>query len=410
MARIEVVLGLGFGDEGKGTLVDWLARRGPPPLVIRWTGGPQAQHHVVTDDGRLHCFAQLGSGLFVAGARTHLGPEMAVDLHALHAEAAAIAAVGVPDALARLTIDPRARLVLPWHAIVGQIREALRGAGRHGSTGRGVAEAKLGPHFLRAAALGRPGFAAAVEAVRAALHAEARALAAASADPVVHALAARAADRVLVASVLDAASRLGAGVLAAVPPAAEHVILEGAQGVLLDRDHGFAPHVTPSRLTRRAAEAACADLGLTGALEVWGVLRAMHTRHGAGPFPSASAALTRRLPEAHNRGDEAAGPFRVGWFDGVLARYALAVAGPIDRLAVTCVDRSPPDARVVRAWAEGELTALPPARRTELAARATPELAPAPDITSAIATLVGQPIDLTSHGPTARAKTVLSRP
>src|SRR5512134_2487875 len=114
---IQVVLGLGFGDEGKGSLVDWLARQArSPPLVVRWNGGPQAAHHVVTDDGRTFCFAQIGAGPFVPGARTHLGPEMAVDPYALRVEAEALARAGVPDAA--VTIDPRAVLVTPWHAIV----------------------------------------------------------------------------------------------------------------------------------------------------------------------------------------------------------------------------------------------------------------------------------------------------
>ena len=108
-----LVLGLGFGDEGKGTIVDWLARQAnAPPLVVRWNGGPQAAHHVV-DGGRVHCFAQLGSASFVPGARTHLAAGMAVDPYALLAEDEALARAGVPDALARLTIDPRARLKTP---------------------------------------------------------------------------------------------------------------------------------------------------------------------------------------------------------------------------------------------------------------------------------------------------------
>jgi adenylosuccinate synthase len=140
---IQLVLGLGFGDEGKGSLVDWLARRAKsPPLVVRFNGGPQAQHHVVTDDGRVHCFAQLGSASFVDGSRTHLAHDMAVDPFALHAEIAEFA--GPVD----VTIDPRCVVVTPWHAIVNRIRESLRGAGRHGTTGRGIREAKLArSHF-----------------------------------------------------------------------------------------------------------------------------------------------------------------------------------------------------------------------------------------------------------------------
>ena len=412
---IEVVLGLGFGDEGKGTLVDWLARRAPaPPLVVRWTGGPQAMHHVVTDDGRTHCFAQLGAASFVAGARTHLAPDMAVDPYALHGEAAALATAGVAGALATLTIDPRCVLVTPWHAIVNQVRELLRGGARHGTTGRGVGEAKLGRLAIRAGQLG-PGFAAAVDDLRRALAAEAAGLLAAHPSPpeAARALAARAHAPDLVAAFVDAARALPpAGVVVtAAPPPAGHVILEGAQGALLDRDHGFFPHVTPSRITRAAAEAALRDLDLAGPVEVWGVLRAVHTRHGEGPFPSFDPALTARLPELHNPDDGWAGAFRVGWFDAVLARHALAYAGPIDRLAVTCLDRTAAlaDAAVVDAWdtPRGRLTdlaAIPAADRTTVALAATPVVRRVPDLAPAIAALLDRPIDVTSWGPTAGAK------
>jgi adenylosuccinate synthase len=334
-ARVQVVLGLGFGDEGKGTIVDWLARRAPaPPLVVRWNGGPQAAHHVVTDDGRTHCFAQLGSASFVPGARTHLGPDMAIDVYALHAEAA----VFDDDVLARTTIDPRCVLVTPWHAILGRVREAVRGPHRHGSTGRGVGEAKLGVHLV-AGALGR-GFTARIHALRAALLATASAVVGAAACAEAHALIARGADPELLELFLDAAHRPLA--ITDQLPVADHVIFETAQGALLDREHGFFPHVTPSRITRAAADHAARQLGLTGPLEVWGVLRAYHTRHGEGPLPSEDRGLTASLPEPHNREDGPAGRFRVGWFDAVLARHALGFAGPIDRLAVTCLDRIEP--------------------------------------------------------------------
>ncbi len=413
--RIQVVVGLGFGDEGKGTVVDWLARQAAtPPLVVRWNGGPQAMHHVVTDDGRTHCFAQLGAGSFVAGARTHLGPAMAVDPYALHAEAAALAAVGVAGALATVTLDPRAILVTPWHAIVNRIRELLRGDARHGSTGRGVAEAKLGPVTVVAGQIGRD-LADDVARLRGALADQAAALIAAHPAPTAAArgLAARAADPDLVAAFLDAShalARTGVAITADVPRAA-HVILEGAHGALLDQDHGFFPHVTPSRVTRAAAEDAARAMGLAGSLEVWGVLRGYHTRHGEGPFPSQAPDLHARLPERHNPSDGWPGAFRVGWFDRVLARHALGFAGPIDRLAVTCLDRlaALDGVQVATAWQThagplADLGAVPSGHRTAVAATATPVLRPVSDAAAAIAALLDRPIDLASWGPTASAK------
>lgn len=399
---IDIVIGLGFGDEGKGSIVDWLARQGrEPPLVVRWNGGPQAAHHVVTDDGRSHCFAQLGAASFVDGARTHLGPDMAVDPYALRVEARVLERAGVPSPLAGVTIDPRAVLVTPWHAIVNRVRETLRGAGRHGTTGRGVAEAKLGSIAVRAGQIG-PGLAAAVEELRRALAATAAELAGASTEA--QALARHAEDRHLVDLFLDAADAAG-GCLSSEPPRAARVILEGAQGALLDRDHGFFPHVTPSRITRAAADVALADLGLDGPRLVWGVLRAYHTRHGEGPFPSEDASLTALLPERHNDDRGWAGRFRAGWFDAVLARYALSFAGPIDRLVLTCVDRLP-EGVIVDAWETpaGRIDDLRAASdRTPLGFAAVPVKVPAKELAREIAARIG-PIAIESFGPTAADK------
>jgi len=407
VTTIDVVLGLGFGDEGKGTIVDWLARRAiaeapraAPPLVIRWNGGPQAQHHVVTDDGRVHCFAQLGSASFV-GARTHLAGDMAVDLYALEAELqemAATAGEAASDLRARVTVDPRCALVTPWHATVNLVREVLRGGGRHGSTGRGIGEAKLGPIRMFAGELAYD-FATRLREVRAGLLARARAIAT---DELSHALIARAAEDDVLEAYL-AAARLPVA-LRDEAPAAEHVIFESAQGALLDRDHGFFPHVTPSRITRRAARDVARALRLDAPMIVWGVLRAYHTRHGEGPFPSEDPALAARLPELHNREDGQAGRFRVGWFDAVLARYAIGFAGPIDRLAVTCLDRiaALPDRSIVPAWRDGTGDV------ERDVATAAPVVERVVDVAAAIAGALGRAIDVVSYGPRAADKSTLA--
>jgi adenylosuccinate synthase len=392
-AGVQVVLGLGFGDEGKGTMVDWLARRAPsPPLVVRWNGGPQAAHHVVTDDGRTHCFAQLGSGSFVPGARTHLGREMAVDLYALHVEADLFG----DGVLARTTIDPRCVLVTPWHAVLGRVREAVRGAHRHGSTGRGVAEAKLGLHLVAGQIDDR--FDDRVRELRDALLATAARLVGDAPCDEARELVARGGDRDLFDAFVDAAHRPLAITLQ--PQLSARVIFESAQGALLDRDHGFFPHVTPSRITRTAAEIAARELGCMGPLEVWGVLRAYHTRHGEGPFPSEDHTLAARLPEPHNRDDGPPGRFRIGWFDAVLARHAIGFAGPIDRLAITCLDRTAalPERAIVDAWRSADRI------DTGTATAAVPVVQRVDSLPAAIEQALGRRIDAQSWGPTARDK------
>jgi adenylosuccinate synthase len=133
------VAGLGFGDEGKGSIVDALTRKHQADLVVRFSGGAQAAHHVVTDDGREHCFAQFGSGT-LAGASTHLSRFMLIDPLALVKEAEHLKQIGVVDPFERLTIDPRAPIITPYHRAMNRLRELSRGRQRHGSCGVGIGE------------------------------------------------------------------------------------------------------------------------------------------------------------------------------------------------------------------------------------------------------------------------------
>jgi adenylosuccinate synthase len=340
-----------------------------------------------------------------------------------------------------LSIDPRCVVVTPFHRLVNQLRELARGAARHGSCGRGVAEAQLdserrGLPVLRMGDLGD----------EARLDATLRLLWQVKLDqaeqlcsqhPGQPALAALLADlrrphRVpaLIGAYRELVERSGL-TLTETPPSVETAVFEGAQGVLLDRHHGFYPYVTPSRTTLDNAEALLAAWA-PGATRVRaGVLRAYATRHGAGPLPTEDAALTRRLTEAHNRQDAWQGGFRVGWFDAVLARYALRSAAPIDALVLTCLDRLaglgplsvadayedagaplrelPPPAADLPARAAGTawLLAQRP-RYLSLSGWETPGLcAEARAYVAQVEALVGRPIAAVSLGPTAQHKQVL---
>lgn len=135
------VVDLGYGDAGKGTVVDWLCATRPVHTVVRFNGGAQAAHNVVLRDGRHHTFAQFGAGTFHPGVGTHLSRHVVVDPLALAAEADHLATVGVRDALDRLTVDGDALLATPYHRAANRAREIARGADRHGSCGLGVGEA-----------------------------------------------------------------------------------------------------------------------------------------------------------------------------------------------------------------------------------------------------------------------------
>jgi adenylosuccinate synthase len=309
-----IVVDLGYGDAGKGGVVDYLTRARGAHTVVRFNGGGQAAHTVVTPDGRRHTFAQFGSGSFVPGVATFLSRSMLVDPLALLREAEGLAAVGVPDALDRLAIDREALVVTPLHAALNRLRELARGDGCHGSCGLGIGE-------TMAAALACP-----ADAVRAGDVAE---------PAVIRRKLARLRDRCLtalgefaprlpdapaarreLATLRDPAlGELCAGLyrevagrvalvdaahlrrLLARPGA---VVFEGAQGVLLDEWHGFHPYTTWSTTTFANAEALLADADHAGATTRLGVLRVYATRHGPGPFVTEDAALAAALPEPHN--------------------------------------------------------------------------------------------------------------
>lgn len=351
-SRIHVVVGLGFGDEGKGSIVDYLVRRDEMVgTVVRFNGGPQAAHRVVASDGRSHVCSQFGAGVLVPGVRTHLAAGMLVSPPNLMRENDALRRIGVNDALARLTVDPDCVLVTPFHVLANRALEAARGDNRHGSCGQGVGEARrdLLEHGV---------------AIRAG-----DCLTRATLDACLRELQELAREKLRDVEISEVVSGLGRwpiespGALPAVINAFRdprwlgridrsgnalslylsrgNVVFEGAQGVLLDETYGFHPHTTWTNTTAAPAlELLDAHDALGGALTV-GVLRAYATRHGAGPFPSESVELTARLRDDENGDGAWQGPFRVGWFDVPLARYALSVC-PVDEVAVTCLDRAEP--------------------------------------------------------------------
>jgi len=356
--RSLAVVGLGFGDEGKGTVVDFLARSEGADLVVRFNGGPQAGHNVVTPEGTWHCFAQLGAGLFQEGTRSHAAAGMLVELEALAREAEVLATRGVPDALDRLSVDADATMITPFQKMLGQMGEIARGKGTCGmGVGSTVALRERGL-FLR---VGDVGDAAALRAGLRALkrHAAeeaARLLAACPSDEMrdvhawfvgrgdVEALAAayeRVMEGVRVAATGDVLG--GEGV----------VVFEGAQGALLDREHGFRPWITPSPTTW--------DLDLAPAARVVGVLRPYAHRHGPGPLVTEDASLAEHLRDPRNPWNRWQGAFRVGWLDVPALRHAIALQPRLDALALTCLDRlgGLPEIRAYRAYRyEGDLGLL----------------------------------------------------
>ena len=348
-----IVADLGHGDAGKGGIVDYLTRLHGAHTVVRYNGGAQAAHNVVTPDGRHHTFAQFGSGTFVPGVRTHLSRYMLAHPAALLRENLHLCAVGVEDALARTTVDRDALIITPPQQAANRLRELARGADRHGSCGLGVGETVADALADPAVAL-RAGDLCDRAAVRLKLR-RLRALKLDELAPLLPALRGRAeAEAELTvfrdADVIEACADLFATFARAVAVVdADYtarllrepgtVVFEGAQGVLLDEWYGFHPYTTWSTTTYRNAETLLAEAGYGGRVTRLGVLRAYATRHGPGPFVTEDERLAARWPDAHNAANPWQHAFRAGYPDLVATRYALAVAGGADALAVTHLDR-----------------------------------------------------------------------
>lgn len=430
MARTAIaILDLGFGDAGKGLLTDALTRRIDASAVVRWNGGAQAGHNVVTPDGRHHTFSQLGAGSFVAGVETWLGPEVIIHPTALLLEAKRLAEKGVPELLARVGIHAEAPVITPLHQALGRLRELARGDARHGSCGVGVGEvaAQLrssGP-VLRAAEL-------------------ADAVALADRLAVLRERAARDLAQLTLPRTPAVSRELAAFELASIQrwmemtteTAArvrilddeswrravsrhERVVFEGAQGVLLDRDHGFFPHTSPGDCTLRGARELAQTLGHS--LTVVGVLRSYMVRHGAGPLPGELRPRPSWAREQHNTDGPWQGAVRVSLPDLPLLRYAIEHAGGnLDALAITHADRVEPAWGIVEThrYEDGaQLDRIPPfaplsledrARETRRLAAATAvtravHLAhadPGRDLAEQLAALLGQRLALLARGPT----------
>jgi adenylosuccinate synthase len=326
-----IVAGLGYGDEGKGTITDYLCAREEAGLVVRFNGGCQAGHNVITDDDRHHCFSQFGSGMLRPGVRTFLSRFMMVEPLALAAEAEHLTKLGIPDALDRIVVDARALLTTPYHAEANKARERARGMDRHGSCGKGIGEtaryATAWPADApRAADCLNPALMLSkLQLLRSHLQSETGPFGEEVPSP---------------EELADAYKAFAWRVMLTVPAwlrweLKKHTaVFEGAQGVLLDEKYGTSPYNTWSATTFANAEQLLAEAGQEGTRI--GVTRTYMTRHGAGPFLSEDETLN--LPEPHNFPDEWQGEVRQGHLDIAALRYALDVCGGADQIALTHVD------------------------------------------------------------------------
>lgn len=352
-ANAFIVAGLGFGDEGKGSTVDFLVRQYGAQIVVRYNGGAQAGHRVVTDEGNEHVFSQFGSGTLVPGVGTFLSRFVAINPLSMLTEEEHLQTLGIRDAFQRTAIDGRALIITPFHRAINRLREIARGTLRNGSCGMGVGET-FKDEQVSSDEVVRAGDLANEAVLKAKLHIWQRRkledaqllLSDLPMSEIVTAALAELQEEDAIAWYMDQyrlfskhAQVVDSEYLAKVLSSKYPVVFEGAQGALLDVQYGFWPYVTKSNSTFANAETLLRECNHVGQVQKIGVLRSYATRHGAGPFVTEEPALTSMLPDAANGLNTWQGMFRIGWFDALASRYAIAACGGVDSIALTCVDR-----------------------------------------------------------------------
>ncbi|KQN92608.1 adenylosuccinate synthetase [Sphingomonas sp. Leaf231] len=332
MANVAVI-GAQWGDEGKGKIVDWLAERAD--MVVRFQGGHNAGHTLVVGEN-VYKLSLLPSGI-VRGTPSVIGNGVVLDPWALKAEIERLGAQGVTATPETLRIADNCALILPFHRDLDGLREDASGAGKIGTTRRGIGPAyedKVGRRAIRVCDLAHlddlgP------QLDRLTAHHDA--LRAGFGEPPIDRARLVAELREIAGFVLPFARPVWRDLNVA-KEAGKRILFEGAQGVLLDIDHGTYPFVTSSN-TIAGSAAGGSGLGPSAVGFVLGIAKAYTTRVGSGPFPTELEDDTgeRLGVRGHEFGTVTGRKRRCGWFDAVLVRQSAAVGG-ITGIALTKID------------------------------------------------------------------------
>ncbi len=329
-----VVVGAQWGDEGKGKIVDWLSSRAD--VIVRFQGGHNAGHTLVID-GKVFKLNLLPSGVVRGGKLSVIGNGVVVDPWQLLSEVSAMGEQGIELGPDDLVLADNACLILPWHKDIDAAREGALGDAKIGTTMRGIGPAyedKVGRRAIRVADLKDPA-ALDLKLERLLAHHRPLRIGLGLGEPDAAKLKSdllEIADKILayaqpVWKRLDESVKLG-----------RRILFEGAQGVMLDVDHGTYPFVTSSNVVAGQASAG-SGVGPNAVNYVLGLAKAYTTRVGSGPFPTEQDNdIGKRLGTVgHEFGTVTGRARRCGWFDSVMVRQACATSG-VTGLAVTKLD------------------------------------------------------------------------
>lgn len=352
----KVVVGLMFGDEGKGATVDFLCSQQSPRYVVRFSGGPQTAHNVILPDGKHHTFSQFGSGS-LRGIQTLMTRYTLINPLVMVDEARCLEKTLESDRnlLFDNIISEDAILITNIHRWANIMREKARGRGAHGSCGHGVGESMLyATQYPEKALYMRDLRSPEVLLEKLTAYAQwaeenltmerAQYGTTISDDYSVHlpSIVEETIEELLEVVNREPFQIMPDKVIMEEMKQADHLIFEGSQGVLLDEWYGLHPHTTWSTTTPQNAMTLLEEAGITD-YEIYGAVRSYSTRHGYGPFPTEfhDPMHVAMYPELHNQHGELQGAWRVGAQDVNLLEYAIKVAGRIDKLAVSHLDVTP---------------------------------------------------------------------
>lgn len=329
-----VVIGSQWGDEGKGKIVDWLSERAD--VVVRFQGGHNAGHTLVIDDVT-YKLSLLPSGVVRKGKLSVIGNGVVIDPFALFSEIETVKKLGVDVTPENLKIAENAVLILPVHCMVDQANETIRGGGKIGTTGRGIGPAyedKIARRAIRICDLADEDILE--EKLEHLLRHH---------NKLLEGFGVPTADK---AKILAQLKEVAPKILPFITPVwrlldamrskGERILFEGAQGAMLDVDHGTYPFVTSSN-TMGGAAAVGAGMGPHGLGYVLGITKAYTTRVGSGPFPTELTDATGQLLGERGRefGTVTGRKRRCGWFDAVMVRQTTKIGG-IRGIALTKLD------------------------------------------------------------------------
>lgn len=355
MRKVFMVAGLFWGDEGKGSTTDYLCRRHGATLIVKYNGGPQNAHNVITPNGTHHCFHQFGAGSFLPNVDTHISQYALINPIGMIQEAEDFYKMTGRNLLQHLTIDGKAVIITPFQRTINRFQELNRAKTAHGSCGVGLGVARCDAieypdSVLRAEHLSdRDETVKRLEYLRdkhtTLAHALAKSIIESKPDKEAFVL-----EELNWFDRKDAIDILcrGYGPLpkyviypSSIINSHDIVIFEGSQGVLLSEgNEEYWPHVTWTDTTfNNAWEILSNHIGRMPEITKIGVMRTYVTRHGKGPLLNEDKHLVETMGEDHNVTNDYQGHFRGGWLDLDQLTKAVNKVGGIDEIALNHMDR-----------------------------------------------------------------------